>query len=260
MISTRIGLCWLAGRPGSVALPGFCIAAALALVGCAPTYYAPPVQPTFRFEQTGDVQVAGHFWITHLSQRAHVQAGIVPWKRLMVTGSTGGASHYFDVRDSSWRSVVSYTEIGPGTFWMLGNGWVGSIQGFYGFGSSSIIGSLENKGITRLEVASHRLTVQPALSWSDDESEIAASVRLSPLFFHDVRGEFGARGVLASDHLHEHRRLVLWEPAVTFRRGYGRIIGEFQIGHSSNLAGVGFLQEKVWFSAGFGYRHRVSTR
>jgi hypothetical protein len=248
--------CNLGALPSTVCALTLC----MLLVGCAPIYYAPSVQPTQRFEKAGDVQVTGHFWLTQLNQRAHVQGGFVPWRNFTLVGSMGAVSQFFDTRDSSWNSDISYAEFGPGMFWKLEQGWAGSIQAFYGSGDVRIAGASENEAPTRVTLNYQRLTIQPALSFRADDMEIAASLRVGPLFFHNIQGEFGARGVLASDHLSEYRRVLLWEPAITIRRGYRRIMGEFQVGHSRNLERDGFLQEKVWFVAGFGYRHRVPTR
>jgi hypothetical protein len=132
-----------------------------------------------------------------------------------------------------------------------------ALQGLYGGGEIAVSVDEDLISVERVRACFHRFSIQPSFAWRSQDIDLVFSSRIGPLVFYDVQGSFVFDGVPAKDHFREHRYLFLFEPAFTIRKSYKRLIGGFQIGHSSNLAGTGFLQDRVWMATSLGYRHRV---
>lgn len=190
----------------------FIILVILGLASCSPAYFPPKINAPLLVEE-GEVKLNADINIGSLN----LQGSTAISDNFAIAGSFSG----YSVKTSESSTLSDGSAIGfqfdvmPGYYVPFGDYGVFEIYAGYG------------AGITNSEVVNgllHRLMIQPSLGFVGERYEVAFSCRISRVMI--------PASAITSENPNESYADTFFEPALTFRRGFGALKFTSQIGLS----------------------------
>ena len=223
----------------------------LAFVGCSPKYYVPNTLNVPMIQAKGQTNLT----VAANDNQVEFQGarGLSDSLALQVNLGFVNPKDEENGNNGSGRLL----EAGLGYYRNLTPSLLFDVYGLVGAGSvdNDFPTSLGNPGTTgKISAEMSRFGVQPSLTLHGRRLSLSGSVRLSSLRYRKIEGSLIFAGEDQVDYLNRHKSQTLFEPALTFRAGGGRVGLQVQLVRSVNLSDSDFRQDDGLATVGINVR------
>jgi hypothetical protein len=221
-------------------------------VGCSPKYYVPNTLNVPMIQAKGQ---------TNLTLAVNDNQGELQGARGLTDSLALQVNLGFvnpKAEDNGNNGSGTLLEVGLGYYRNLTPSLLFDVYGLLGAGSvkNDFPSSLAaNPGTTgKISAEMSRFGVQPSLTLHGRRFSLSGSVRLSALHYRKIEGSLIFAGENQVDYLNRHKSQTLFEPALTFRAGGGKVGLQVQLVRSVNLTDSDFRQDDGVATVGINFR------